>query len=255
VCGPSHRGRSAEKEGSRTRIMSESRDQTANGAHSRRRGARHERRLADIGQAEQRERTRIAGEVHDDTAQVLGAVSLKLERIAGQAPDERTREGLREASAALREAHARLRLLIFELLPPQDDGDLRASVASYCHELFTDTAVECEVDGDPGALAPPRIWLAYRLAQEALRNVAKHARATRVRVSFGGPAEMLALSVSDDGVGLPVADEPDSPLHAGLRLLRQRAESAGGSVSIGKGIEGRGVSVSVELPRQEVAPR
>jgi signal transduction histidine kinase len=233
--------------------MSEARDRTANSVRSRRRSERRGQRLAAVGLAEQRERTRIAGEVHDDTAQVLGAMSLKLERIGEQTSDEHARAELREASTTLREAHARLRLLIFELLPPQDDGDLHASVASYCRELFADTDVACEVDGEPGALAPQRIWLAYRLAQEALRNVAKHARATRVRVSFGGPAETLALSVSDDGVGLPAAEELDSPLHVGLRLLRQRAESAGGSVSVGRGIEGRGVSVSVELPRQEAA--
>jgi signal transduction histidine kinase len=211
---------------------------------------RHEQLLEDLVRAEQGERTRIGGEIHDDTAQILDAVSLQLERAEREAHDRRTKETLRAARAALRAAGGRLRLLIFELMPPRADGDLGASVASYCSQLFAGTYTSCEVRGEPGALSPRRAWLVYRLAQEVLRNAAKHSRAERVQVHFEPSEDAVVMRIGDDGVGLDSAAEHGSPLHSGLRILRERAESVGGSVTIGQGLDGRGVSVQVELPRE-----
>jgi signal transduction histidine kinase len=211
---------------------------------------RHERLLEDLVRAEQGERTRIGGEIHDDTAQILDAVSLELERGEREAHDCATKETLRAAREALRAAGGRLRLLIFELMPPRADGDLRGSVASYCSQLFAGTSVSCEVDGDPGALSPRRAWLVYRLAQEVLRNAAKHSRARRVQVRFEPSDDAVVMRIGDDGIGLGTSLEHSSPLHSGLRILRERAESVGGSVITGPGLEGRGLSVQVELPRE-----
>jgi signal transduction histidine kinase len=211
---------------------------------------RHERLLEDLVRAEQGERTRIGGEIHDDTAQILDAVSLQLERGEHEANDGATKETLRAAREALRAAAGRLRLLIFELMPPRADGDLRASVASYCSQLFAGTGVSCEVVGDPGALSPRRAWLVYRLAQEVLRNAAKHSRAGRVQVRFEPTEDAVVMRIGDDGVGLGRSAEHSSPLHSGLRILSERAESVGGSVTTGPGLDGHGLSVQVELPRE-----
>jgi signal transduction histidine kinase len=211
---------------------------------------RHEQLLEDLVRAEQGERTRIGGEIHDDTARILDAVSLQLERGEREAVDSATKETLRATREALRAAGGRLRLLIFELMPPRADGDLRASVASYCTQLFAGTEVSCELDGEPGAIAPRRLWLVYRLAQEVLRNAAKHSRARRVRVSFVPYEDAIVMRIGDDGVGLGSHAEHGSPLQAGLRILRERVESTGGSVTTGPGLDGRGLSVQVELPRE-----
>jgi signal transduction histidine kinase len=211
---------------------------------------RHEQLLEALVRAEQGERTRIGGELHDDTAQVLDAVALLLERGEQEAHDRDSRETLRTAREALRGAGSRLRLLVFELMPPRADGDLRASVAAYCSQLFAATEVSCEVKGRPGALSPRRSWLVYRLAQELLRNAAKHAHAQRVQVYFEPSEDAVAMRISDDGIGLASHKQHSPPLHSGMRILKERTESVGGSVRTGPGLDGRGLSVLVELPRE-----
>jgi signal transduction histidine kinase len=211
---------------------------------------RHEQLLEALVRAEQGERTRIGGELHDDTAQVLDAVGLQLERAEHEARDRDTQEMLRRARETLRGAGNRLRLLVFELMPPRADGDLRASVAGYCSQLFAATEVSCEVEGDPGALSPRRSWLIYRLSQELLRNVAKHSHAKRVQVRFEPSENAVAMRISDDGVGLGSQAARSAPLHSGLRILGERTESVGSSVTKGAGLDGRGLSVLVELPRE-----
>jgi PAS domain S-box-containing protein len=211
---------------------------------------RHERLLDDLARAEQGERTRIGGELHDDTAQVLDAVALQLERCERQTETDVTKGSLRAARDALRDAGTRLRLLVYELMPPRADGDLRASIASYCKQLFTGTDVVCEVEGNPGGLSPRRSWLVYRLAQEILRNAAKHSYAQRVRVRFEPSERALVMWIGDDGVGVGSQGVRSAPLHSGLRILGERTESVGGTVTTGAGLDGRGLSVLVELPRE-----
>ena len=70
-----------------------------------------------------------------------------------------------------------------------------------------------------------------------------------MKVSFVPCEDAVVMRIGDDGVGLGSRAEHRSPLHAGLRLLRERVESIGGSVTIGPGLDGRGLSVEVKLPR------
>ncbi|HEX4482678.1 MAG TPA: ATP-binding protein [Solirubrobacteraceae bacterium] len=214
-----------------------------------------ERLLEDLVLAEERERARIAGEIHDDPVQALDAVSLQLDSAAGGSPDAACRQTLLLAGRSVRDATAHLRMLMIDLMPAADDGDLRRSIESYCASLFAAGRARCEISGDPGELVTSRARLAYRLVQEALRNAAKHAHATRVSVSFeGGELEGgdrdVRIRISDDGVGVSEEAEQDSPLHGGLRILRRRVESAGGTIGFGAGLDGRGCSVVIELPRK-----
>jgi signal transduction histidine kinase len=207
--------------------------------------------LEDLAQAEEHERSRIAGEIHDETVQALSAVSLQLDGIGRDVHEENVRQALLAAGKSIRDTTRHLRVLIFELMPPPDCSDLRASVASYCSQLFADGRIACEVSGDPGALTPPRAQLAYRLVQEAMRNAAKHSQAQRVRVSFQSGERAVSIRVSDDGIGLELPRKQGTPLHAGLTLLRRRAEEAGGAVTVGAGLGGKGFSVEIELPRED----
>jgi two-component system sensor histidine kinase UhpB len=102
------------------------------------------------------------------------------------------------------------------------------------------------LEGDVGELDEGTHLLAYRLVQEAVRNALTHSCGTRVLVSVTRTPSELVLSVDDDGIGM---GQPRSePTRAGLRILRGRAEMAGGSAVIGTGIDGRGTGVELRLP-------
>lgn len=213
-----------------------------------------EQLLADLVLAEERERARIAGEIHDDPVQVLDAVSLRLDNAANSSRDEDCRQALQLAGGSVRQATAHLRMLMIDLMPAADDGNLRRSIESYCASLFAAGGeTRCEISGDPGELATSRMRLAYRLVQEGLRNAAKHARASHVTVSFEGDERTVRILICDDGVGISDDAERDSPLHGGLRILRRRVEAAGGTIGLGAGVEGRGCDVAIELPRKGYA--
>jgi two-component system sensor histidine kinase UhpB len=103
-----------------------------------------------------------------------------------------------------------------------------------------------EIVGDIGGLGSDRYLLAYRLIQEALRNALTHSEAARVRVEFDRNPTELVFRVSDDGIGMGDGETP--PTHAGLRIVRRRAEAASGSAQFGIGLDGRGSSIELRLP-------
>jgi signal transduction histidine kinase len=213
-----------------------------------------EQLLGDLVLAEERERGRIAGEIHDDPVQALDAVSLRLDNAAGSSLGDDSRQALLVAAESVREATAHLRMLMIDLMPAADDGNLRSSIESYCASLFAAGGETCcEISGDPGELAKSRTRLAYRLVQEALRNAAKHAHATRVMVSFEGDERAVRIRIGDDGVGISDEAERESPLHGGLRIVRRRVEAAGGTIEVGADSDGRGCTVTIELPRKGYA--
>jgi PAS domain S-box-containing protein len=203
--------------------------------------------LRHLAEAEERERMRLAADIHDDTIQALWAVTLRLSRAGEAAQSDGDREVLADAEVEVRGVAERLRQLTFELMPPVDGGDLRAAVESYCAVVFGESELGYEVVGDAAGLAADRALVAYRLIQEALRNARRHSRGSRVVVSFERTAAELVCRVADDGVGMGDAETP--PTHAGLRIVRERAEAAGGVARFGPGLDGRGLTVELRLPR------
>jgi PAS domain S-box-containing protein len=204
--------------------------------------------LDELARAEERERARIAADIHDDTVQVLGALGLRLEQARRGALDREAEGVLGRACEEVRDATTRLRHLMFDLMPPPSEGGLRGAVRAYCSVLFAGTPITYAVEGDTEGLAPESGLLAYRLAQEALRNVLKHSRADRVLTTFDLDGEHLLMCVADDGVGLAATPGEWPLLHAGLRMIRQRAEAGGGSAVTDVGLEGRGSSIAIRLP-------
>lgn len=206
------------------------------------------RLLDDLTKAEECERARIASEIHDDTAQVLGAVSLRLERAQSEVGDRIAKQALGRASEEVRQATVRLRSLMFEIMAPAENETLGAAIGSYCSVLLADTGISYQLDGDAESLPRKDLLLTYRLAQEALRNVVKHAQAARVQVRLRQGEEGLSMRVADDGVGLAATVASDPTIHAGLRMIQQRAAAAGGGAETGAGLEGRGTSIEVRMP-------
>jgi PAS domain S-box-containing protein len=202
--------------------------------------------LKHLAEAEERERLRIAADIHDDTIQALGAVALRLSRAGEHAANDPDRDLLADAEIEVRGVADRLRRLMFELMPPVAGNDLRSAVETYCSVLFAGSEMRYEIVGDIGGLGSDRYLLAYRLIQEALRNALTHSEAARVRVEFDRTPTELVFRVSDDGVGMGDGETP--PTHAGLRIVRRRAEAASGSAQFGIGLDGRGSSIELRLP-------
>ena len=211
-----------------------------------------EGRLAEVVAADEAARARIAADIHDDAIQTLGAVALSLQNARDEVTDPAACTALEGGVRYVRDAAERLRRSMFELMPPLPAADLREAVETYASVLLADSGLVHELVGGAAQLPADTRVMAYRLIQEALRNARRHSSASRIQTELSRADGDLRITVSDDGVGLPQQDAP-APTHAGLRLIRQRAESLGGAVSFGVGLNGRGTAVHLRLPLRGAA--
>jgi PAS domain S-box-containing protein len=200
-------------------------------------------------QAQEEERARVAGDIHDDSIQVMTAVGMRLEAMIARRTDESQRAQLAELGGSVTEAIARLRQLLFELRPRiLDEEGLSAALATYLGTLADETGLEVRLEGDLAAEPPRELRLVlYRIAQEALVNVRKHARAYSVSVHLADADGGYRLRVVDDGVGFLVEGVRPQPGHLGLSSMRERAEMAGGWFRV-ESAAGRGTSVELWVP-------
>jgi signal transduction histidine kinase len=208
--------------------------------------------LAHLVAAQEKERRRIAQDVHDDSIQVMAAVELRLavlrRRMAGLGAAEEA-EIVHKLQHTVQEATGRLRALLFDLQPPHlHDGGLLAAIRQLADTLFeaTDTAVE--VSG--GFAREPRTdlqMLLYRIGQEALGNARKHAHARSVQVCGRQVDGGYELVVRDDGVGIAAEDLWPKHGHLGVVTMREWAELAGGSLEV-PAAPGAGTVVRVWVP-------
>ncbi|MEK7400959.1 MAG: sensor histidine kinase [Gemmatimonadota bacterium] len=200
------------------------------------------------------DRRRLSLELHDQTAQVWAAVRMQLGLL---------REGAPAASAlrldrllALVDSGIRsIRSVTTDLRPPLlDDLGLTPALRTLVHSFAEQTGLKItfEATGDVPAIGPDAALALYRVLQEALSNVARHADATAVSVRLGSTGRGLTLAVADDGRGFPgngVALPPASPTALGLAGMRERIGALGGSVAFeSHAAAGAGASVTVTLP-------
>jgi two-component system sensor histidine kinase UhpB len=170
--------------------------------------------------AQERERTRIARELHDEVGQTLTAAMLQIDR----GERDEAREAVRESLEDVREIARRLRP---EAL---DDLGLASALAALTLEVGNRTGLAVERRIEPGlpALAPEEELVVYRVAQEGLTNVARHADARRAWVTLARRGARVTLEVRDDGRGF----EPRGADGAGLRGMRERALLIGGTLEL-----------------------
>jgi PAS domain S-box-containing protein len=199
--------------------------------------------------AHEEEKVRIADELHDDSIQVLTAVGLRLSALRSQV-DPSAEPELRQLEETISAAQSRLRLLLFELRPPSlDRVGLFAALAEYAERVTRDGHLSVDLEGvlDRDPFPNTRVLL-YRLAQEALTNVRKHAKARRARLTVGWEGEGVLIRITDDGIGLQSEHlSVQMPGHVGLISMRERAELAGGWFRI-ESQPGRGTTVSFWIP-------
>jgi len=211
-------------------------------------------RLTSVAEEERR---RLSRELHDSIGQNLVALTMDMKAIRDSLAAESetaARSRLGEALNYLQETTGYIRHLMAELRPPDlDDYGLAAALRWYAN-LFsqrTEAAVLVECDLEAQRL-PPEIETAFfRIAQEALTNVARHALANRVELALQFLTDSVRLTVVDNGVGFDpgaVPRPPGAKAGWGLITMRERAEGIGGRLRV-ESAPGKGTRVSVELKR------
>jgi two-component system, NarL family, sensor histidine kinase UhpB len=194
--------------------------------------------------AQEAERVGIARDLHDEVGQVLTGVLLQLDSIAGAAPDHR--EDLDEAKSTVRRALDEVRRISSELRPEMLEHLGLVSALTDLTSTFgrvSNIQVERRFDQTLPKLAPETELAIYRIAQESLTNIARHAQATHVTITLERASDSVVLHVADDGRGFDGRPEE----HGGLRSMRERALLIEGALAIKPATDG-GVEVRLEVP-------
>jgi PAS domain S-box-containing protein len=200
----------------------------------RRADADRTRLLDHLVGAQDEERRRLAREIHDDAVQAVANAAMRLDLLERKAMPDDTRRVLAGTASAVQRALDRLRHLFFEVRPEVLDSDgLAAAIERSARDVSDGNPMKVRVRSDLVAEPPDAIQdVAYRIAQEALANVRRHARASRVWIDlFELDGEML-MRIADDGAGFDASHAVTEPDHIGLTAMRERAELAGGRISI-----------------------
>jgi signal transduction histidine kinase len=183
--------------------------------------------FAEFGRAVAEERARVAREIHDGLAQYLFAVSTHATMLQNGAPQEQTLANLKEAADA---AQQEARFAILALSTASGNAPFDAALRRYIDFLTADGRLEVEVEIDPAVrLAPDEQIEVFRIVQEGLANVRKHANATRAEVEIGMRFNERFVSVRDDGEGF---DGQSTAAGQGLKNIRARTESIEGGFTL-----------------------
>ncbi len=205
--------------------------------------------LARVVEAQEEERRRIAADIHDDSLQKMAAVGLRLQTLHRQDLGTEGDRLLEQLEQTVELAIARLRHMMFELRPPALDRDgLAAALQQHLDEVAAEGGFEAHLENRL-VTEPPRATraIAYRITQEALANVRKHAAAHRVDVLLESREGGLFVRIRDDGRGFSRADAESAHGHMGLSAMRERADLADGWCRV-EGAPGAGTTVELWLP-------
>ena len=216
------------------------------------------RRLVSVQEAERR---RFSADLHDLVGQSLSVLGMGLETIRALLPGTLPRKAestIDHLGRLLKETMGSVRAVMSDLRPPLlDDYGLYSAIAWHAKQLEARTGLRIAVEGGDVAPRPPaEVELAlFRIAQEALANVAKHAAASSARVSLGRSDGRLSLVIEDDGRGIaprPAANDPGPAGGWGMAVMRERAAAVGGAVRFVS--SGSGTRVIVEVSSDPAHP-
>jgi signal transduction histidine kinase len=215
--------------------------------------AHRDERLRPSVEASERERRRWAHELHDETLQQLGAVRLKL-AAARKGPPDRLGPAVEDAIAELATEIGQLRALIAELGPVAlDDSGLATALESLAHSRLLARDLQVDLDfslwregADRGGLDPELESTLFRVAQEALDNVAAHADVAHARMRLSRSIGGVSLTVADRGCGFDPAERSDG---LGLAAMAERLRLLGGALVV-ETAPGAGTTVRARVPLQ-----
>ncbi len=207
--------------------------------------AKRESELAQLSKrllfAQEEERRRIARELHDNLSQSLAAVKLHLAALK----DEISPDKAKEVFGIIDQAVTETRTLAYSLRPPLlDDLGLLPSLRRLAEMVEAASGLEMHLNLEEGERLPrPVESLLFHVAQEAIRNVQKHAQAKHVVVTLHRELGKVILAVKDDGIGF----RPQDPQGLGLRGIKERVDVTGGRMEVTSS-PGCGALVSAEVP-------
>jgi PAS domain S-box-containing protein len=221
-----------------------------------------QRLVSQQDRVQEEERKRIARELHDELQQRLAAILINLSAASTQlrrdpAGAARALEAAEELAGTVIDSTRRI---VKDLRPQMlDELGLVPALEALCAQFNAATGIACTVHADAAAGArasdtPPLATCLYRVAQESLNNVAKHARASAVRLTLAleRDARTLRLEVSDDGQGLPDPAALRKPESFGLLGMQERLRMLGGSLAL-QSAPGQGTTVRVQVPLAQAA--
>ncbi len=227
----------------------------------RREGDRHRTAvLAAMVTAEELERHRIAGELHDDSIQVMTAALVDLDRLqraAAAGELERALEAARHARDTLAAATERTRRLSFELRPPTlEMHGLSRAIRALADETSREAGFQVQVRTRLRRYSQTSETLVYRAVREGLTNARRHSRAASVQVTAVERRGTIHCEVTDDGVGFDtdrVLASERVRLHFGLDAMGERLRLAGGELEV-RSTPGRGTRLVMSVPAQPRQP-
>ena len=208
--------------------------------------------LGALTAGQEEERLRLARDLHDDTIQSLIALNQRIQLIHAATTDERVAAQLVELEHLATTTIADLRQLTRDLRPSYLDDLGLAPALDYLSRDQARAAnlqIDFKLNGEPRRLAPEVELAFYRIAQEALRNVSRHARAGHVSVTLDFGESSTTMKIQDDGVGFDAAERAAERVlsgHFGLLGARERAEAVGARLTIASK-PGAGTTVLVQF--------
>jgi two-component system NarL family sensor kinase len=209
-----------------------------------------------VVRSQEDERARLSRDLHDGISQLLVSVKLQIEsgivkltRFVAPESAEAASMSFGRAAKQLNDALGEVRRISHDLRPALlDDLGLAAALAHLTHEFAETTFIEesFESSANTDNLNDVSNTVLFRIAQEALTNVKRHARATKVKVSLGSTMNTVTLTVSDNGKGFDIADVAQNPQHGiGLRNMHERIEAIGGKFDLLSSADGTTVVATV----------
>lgn len=209
------------------------------------------RRMVDLQENERRE---VSRELHDRVGQTLTAMHINMDLIRtrlDEHDDSLIRARNDDSLLLIDSTFKAVQNVMYDLRPPMlDSYGFVAALRWYAREFPGRSGIRVDIRGAEGARLGPEIEIAlFRIAQEALNNVARHSQAKNVRIELREAADEAVLTIEDDGVGPGTAAERSGKVGYGLITMRERAEAVGGTFEAGPGKE-RGMRIAVHVPRK-----
>jgi signal transduction histidine kinase len=208
---------------------------------------------ASLDHAIEEERGRIARELHDELGQVFTALTMDLDLLDGMltehAPGDdfgAVGDKIEGMSQMINDSIGVVRRIASDLRPPMlDNLGLDAAIEAYAQQFSKRTGIPCALEVGPQTYPTGHIATAvFRICQEALTNIIRHADASNVWISLGYSHDGLHLNIQDDD-GRGISDsQMANPLSVGLTSMRERARLLGGTLTI-SGLPDKGTSVSL----------
>ena len=198
------------------------------------------------------EKARLARELHNELGSNLTAVNLDVAAVEDKlrASDPALAARLKRALESLRTVVSLSRRVIEELRPSAlDNMDLAEALRGFCEDFTEENGLECagQLPEDIGEIDRDQAIALFKVAQEALENIAAHAHASQAAITLARDKEGIRIRVTDNGRGI-APGALDNPQALGLLEARERIAMVGGTLQIKPGEEGRGTTVEVFVP-------